>query len=118
MLISLYFYRETYRYHTDIGRAHMIADIIAWVNNKNKEPSDIVSLDLLDEIRKTIHAYLKSKAIPHQLVDRHLVFPDGPQGSDTTYTILLELRHICIVLYQPNNVSSVDIMRNSNLSYY
>ena len=70
--------------HTDIGKAHTIADIVAWANNRNKEPIGALSLDLTDDIRKTIYKYIK-KSIPHQLVDRHLVFPDGPQGSDTTY---------------------------------
>lgn len=36
--------------YTDQGDAHTLADIVAWANNRNKEPEGVIPLDLREEI--------------------------------------------------------------------
>ena len=45
--------------HTHAGDAHMLADIVAWGNNRNKEPKGVISIDLTKVIENEMIKALK-----------------------------------------------------------
>ena len=45
--------------HKDADDAHMLADIVAWANNKNKEPAGAISMDLKKAIEEKPKQKLK-----------------------------------------------------------
>ena len=40
--------------YSDEGIAHQISDVVAWANNKQQDPSGVISLDLSEELEKKL----------------------------------------------------------------
>ncbi len=50
----LNFAKDTGLRYTEVGDAHMLADIVAWANNKNIEPDGVIAMDLRDIIERRL----------------------------------------------------------------
>ncbi len=54
--------------HSDRGIAHMMSDIVAWSNNKGKEPKGVIVLDFTKKIRKEISRWKSNSFFASQMM--------------------------------------------------